>query len=187
MFEWVSATTRLVQWGLLAGVVAATLATSAALSVAGVAFPTLLAPVVAASIAAAAPACLDDPAHGLLAAVPTSARWRTAHRLILVVPACVIAWSVLSPVVDTSVGWPAASLPPMIALLATGVATTTVVASWRPDAAAAAGAAAPLTLATAGVWLPFERIADATMIWADHPWPFTVTAATVAVTAAGRR
>jgi len=186
MFEWVSATTRLVQWGLLAAVVAATLTTSAVLSVAGVAFPTLLAPVVAAAVAAAAPACLDDPAHHLLAAVPTSRRWRTAHRLVLVVPACGIAWSVLSPAVDASAGWPA-SLPPMLAMLAIGVATTTVVASWRPDAAAAAGAAIPLALATADVWLPFERIADATTIWADHPWPVTVAAAVVAVAASGRR
>jgi len=186
MFQWISATTRLVQWSLLAGVVAATLATSAALSVAGAAFPTLLAPIVAAAFASVAPACLDDPAHDLLAAVPTSAGWRTAHRLIVVVPACVIAWSVLSPVVDASVGWPA-SLPPMVALLAIGVATTTLVASWRPDAAAAAGAAAPLALATAWVWLPFERIADAMTIWEDHPWPVTVAAGTVAVTTSRRR
>jgi len=68
-----------------------------------------------------------------------------------------------------------------------GVATTTVVGSWRPDAAAAAGAAVPFSLAIAGVWLPFERIADATSIWVDHPWPVTVAAATVAVTASGRR
>lgn len=184
MFDWAPATTRLVPWGLLAAVVVATLSAAVVLSVAGVAFPALLAPVVAAAVASTAPASLADPAHDLLAPVATSRRRRAAHRLAIVVPACFVSWSLLASLVESD-RW-LSTLPPTGALVAIGVATSVLVATWRPDAsaaAAAAGAAAPLALATASVWIPSERLADAASAWSDHPWPVAAVATTVAVVA----
>jgi hypothetical protein len=140
----------------------------------------------AGGLAAAVVAGLHDPAQDLLAAVPVGAGRRRLHRLLLLVPAMLVAWVVLTALADLASSgedgeWP---LGAVLALAATGVA----VAVWAPEGARpAAGVAAPLA------WVAADRmasgdgvVADVAAAWHTTPWP-VATLASVAVAAGWQR
>lgn len=178
MPTWVAPTARAVEWLPLVAVGAVLVATSTLASHTG-RWPLDLVGVAAGAVAAATVAGLQDPAADLLAALPTSATRRRAHRLALLVPLALAVWmAYLWPgqSVTPTPGWP---LAPLVALLATGLA---VVVLAPPAAAMAAGVAAPL------VWTAADRVGgrlDDTFrgvlsAWQHHPW-LVITAAVAAL------
>jgi hypothetical protein len=140
--------------------------------------------VVAAAIAAAAPASLDDSAHELLGAMPTTWRRRVLQRLVIVIPAVTVAWALAVLAMFGTGG--DRRLPTLGALAALGVAVGLIAARTRPGAAAAIGVATPLA-AVASRWLlpNDDRLDSIGTLWAEHPWPTiftTLVAAAIATT-----
>jgi hypothetical protein len=176
-----------VSWTALAGGVGLLLAVGAVLAVSDASANPLVG-LAAATVAAGALAGLDDPAEDLLAAVPTSAAWRRAHRLALLLPAAVVVWVGLllaGRLADAwSAGWP---LGPLAALLMTGVA----VATWTP-----AHWSVPAAVTVPLAWALLERVLSPELVgpwlsewvlsvWVVHPW--AVVACAGAATAEGWR
>jgi hypothetical protein len=140
----------------------------------------------AAGLAAAVVAGLHDPAHDLLAAVPVGPGRRRLHRLLLLVPAMLIAWVALTALADLASSgedgeWP---LGAVLALAAAGVA----VAVWAPEGARpGAGVAAPLAWVAADQMAAGDGVvAEAAAAWHTAPWPVAALAS-VAVAAGWRR
>ena len=182
---WLAPTIRLVRWSSLLVPVATAVAISGVLRQVGQSVPDTMALFIAAALAAAAAASLDDPAHELLSAMPTTSRRRVLHRLAIVVPAVAASWvlAVLA-MFRSEGGW---NLPALGALVALGVAVTCIAARTRPDAAAAIGVAAPLA-AAAAPWLLSrgDPLGSITQVWLEYPGP-TITVAVGAAMVATRR
>ena len=139
-------------------------------------------------LAATALLAFDDPAHALLAAVPTSIRRRHARRVVLVGTCLAVVWCAVALVggrmFDT---WPASAAICLAALFTTGLATMVICERRRPDVAATVGAVVPV------VWVVGSRMFPSTGIvqpladlWLEHPWPVVVTASALAFVAADR-
>lgn len=177
MTAWFVPTARAVGWLPLAVVAGLLVGTSAVAAYAD-RWPPQMVGIAAGAIAAATVAGLQDPAADLLSAVPTSPAARRAQRLSLLVPAAVAAWlGYLAPAQSgPDAGW---SLPPLLALLATGVA---VAALLPPPTAVAAGVAVPLAWAAAGRvgGRLDEDLAGVLLTWQHHPW-LVITAALAAL------
>ncbi len=118
---------------------------------------------------------LDDSAHTLVHATPTSARIRLLHRVAVTAP---IAMCGLALVVGAQrlLFEPPSSAPPsalaVASLLSTGIATKALVNRRRPELAAETGAGVALGWALIGLALaPQIAPTSITMAWRDHPWP----------------
>lgn len=137
-------------------------------------------PLAAAALAAVVVSALDDPAAGLLSALPTPVMARRLIRLALVAAPALVVWTLLGGALDASST--ATDVAPLLALLSIGVA----VAVWTPWARSAlVGAAAPVA------WFVADRIGadagwftDLAGLWHTDPWP--VCAAAVLLVVAGR-
>ena len=180
--DWLVPTARAVPWQPLAAVVTC-LVGVCLLAVSFDSWPVGVLDVAAAGLAASVVAGLRDPAADLLAAVPTPAVVRRSRRLLLLVPAGLLAWLAylaVGHVWAPEIGWPVGAA---VALTATGCA----VATWAPDRVAVeAGVAAPL------LWLAVARAATlldeqaAEVLVAFQHHPVIVTAVALAAMLMGR-
>jgi hypothetical protein len=174
---WVRPTLRLIPWWGLA--VPAGVADGVGLLVrlAGGEVPEQVGIAALAATAAAAPQILDDPAHDLLSPVPQSRRRRTGHRLVLFLPVLLVAWVLVAPLVADGAGSGAASIGPLLALAAIGLAGGCVAGRSRPELAAAVGTAIPLSVVAIRLTLE-DRVAQAEIldVWIDHAWTTAVVA-----------
>ncbi len=140
---WVRPTLRLIPWWGLALPAGAAALVGLLVRVAGGAVPDQVGVAALAATAAAAPQILEDPAHHLLSSVPQSRRRRIGHRLVLFLPALLVAWVLVAPLVVDG-GDSAASVGPLLALAAIGLAGGCLAARVRPELAAPVGTAIPL-------------------------------------------
>lgn len=131
-----------------------------------------------AAFVATAVLALNDPAHTLVHATPTSARIRLLHRVAVTTP---IAMFGLALVVGAQrlLFEPPSSAPPsalaVASLLSTGIATKALVNRRRPELAAETGACVVLGWALSDLALA-PQIAPTwiTMAWREHPGPVLV-------------
>jgi hypothetical protein len=177
-------TARAISWTALSGAVVLLLAVGTVVVLSGAPMDPLLA-LAAATVAAGALAGLHDPAAALLAAVPTSAGRRRAHRLALLVPVAAVAWAGLLAAARLDDGWSAGwPVGPLVALLMTGIA----VATWAPQ-----GWAVTAAVALPPAWAVIDRLLGRSdgvggwfaewvlSVWALHPWAVVVPAGALAV------
>lgn len=178
MTAWVVPTARAVGWLPLAAVGLLLVGTSALTAYAD-RWPIGMLGIAAGAIAAATVAGLQDPAAGLMSALPTSSVMRRVQRLALLVPAALAVWAgYLWPAqtVAPPPGWPFA---PFLALLASGLA----VAAWAPPTwGVSAGVALPLLWAAIGRTggRLDTQLSDVLLPWQHHPW-LVITAAVAAL------
>lgn len=92
MAPWLWPTARATTWAPLAGVAACLAVLTSLPAYDDLPLPASLTGVAAAAVAAAVVAGTHDPAAALLAAVPTPAPVRLAHRLLLLVPTGLAVW-----------------------------------------------------------------------------------------------
>lgn len=133
------------------------------------------------ALAAAAAIALRDPARELLAAAPMSPRLRMLQRSALIVPATLVASTLLGVLAHRSIGGPVVELfglESLLALVVAGFATTACCARRWPDTAAGAGAALALAWATVPMFAPGSGTWWWTL-WASHPWVVIVAAAAI--------
>lgn len=138
-------------------------------------------------IAAGVPLALDDQAHTLLAALPTSERARLLRRLasagLITLAAWLLASGLAGHLADPLVRLPDTAA--LIALTAAGVAGLALTQSRRHAVAATTGAAIPLAW-TAGRWFMPESLTDVADLWLDHPLPVAAAALTLILIGARR-
>ena len=139
-------------------------------------------------LAATALLAFDDPAHALLAAMPTSARRRHGRRVVLVGTCLAVVWCAVAVVggrvFDT---WPASAAISLAALFTTGLAAMVICERRRPDVAATVGAIVPVVWAVGSQAVPVSGIVrPIAELWLEHPWPVVVTASALAFVAADR-
>lgn len=123
------------------------------------------------ALAAAATMALRDPARDLLEAVPTSARVRLLLRSVVLVPATLVAATLLGVLVHAWVGGPAvefAGLESVLALTCAGFAATAVCARFNPGVAAETGAIVALGWSTLPTLMPSWGT-ELSALWLDHP------------------
>lgn len=174
---WLPPTLRATCWSPLL-LAAACLLAAGVLVRAAEASPTAFLSLAAAAVAASAVAGLQDPAAGLLAAVPTSPARRRAHRLLLLIPSVLLTWlglialaRLISP--QWTAGW---WLGQTTALIALGVAGTI----WGPGRhRLVAGVAAPLVCYAVAEQVRGASgpLAGFVTSWQTHPWMVTGLAA----------
>jgi hypothetical protein len=176
---WVRPTLRLIPWWGLALPAGAAALVGLLVRLAGGGVPDQVGVAALAATAAAAPQVLEDPAHHLLSSVPQSRRRRIGHRLVLFVPALLVAWVLVAPLVVDN-GDPAASVWPLLALAAIGLAGGCMAARVRPELAAAVGTAIPLGVVAIRLVLE-DTVAQADIldVWIDHPGATVVVAGLV--------
>jgi hypothetical protein len=168
---WVRPTLRLIPWwGLALPMGAAALVGILARAAGGGGVPDQIGVAAVAVTAAATPQVLDDPADRLLSSVPLGRRHRVGHRLVLFLPVLLVAWVLLAPLVVDG-GDSAASVGPLLALAAIGLAGGCLAARVRPELAAPVGTAIPLGVVAIPLVLA-DRVnqADIFDLWIDHPW-----------------
>jgi hypothetical protein len=176
---WVHPTLRLIPWWGLALPAGAAALVEFLVRLAGSGVPDQVGIAALAATAAAAPQLLDDPAHHLLSSVPQSRRRRVGHRLALFLPVLLVAWVLVAPLVVDG-GDSAASVGPLLALAAIGLAGGCLAARVRPELAAAVGTAIPLGVVAIRLVLE-DSVAQAEIldVWIDHPWATAVVAGLV--------
>lgn len=188
MNAWVAPTWRAIRWRPLALAPVWLFAGGAIVWAAGIAdvhIPVLCALGV---VAATAVLCLDDPAHALLAALPTTVRRRHARRLMLIAPIVAGVWASLTVCgKSTFAAWPASTPLTLMALLTAGLAAAALSGRRRPDVSATIGATFSMCWVVGSQAIPtrgaVRAVAD---VWLVHPWWTTATAITVAVAAENR-
>lgn len=176
---WVRPTLRLIPWSGLALPAGAAALVGLLARLAGGGVPDQVGLAALAATAAAAPQILEDPAHHLLSPVPQSRRRRVGHRLVLFLPVLLLAWVLLAPLVVDS-GDSAASVGPLSALAAIGLAGGCLATRVRPELAAPVGTAIPLGVVAIRLALG-DRVnqADIFDLWIDHPWATAAVAGLV--------
>ena len=176
---WVRPTLRLIPWWGLALSAGAAALVGLLVRLAGGGVPALVGIAALAATAAAVPQILEDPAHHLLSSVPHSRRLRVGHRLVLFLPVLLVAWLLVAPLVVDGADT-AASVGPLLALAAIGLAGGCLAARVRPELAAAVGTAIPLSIVAVRLVLE-DRVAQADIldVWIDHPWTTAVVAGLV--------
>jgi hypothetical protein len=164
-------TLRLIPWWGLALPVGAAALVGLLVRARGGGVPDQVGIAAAAAIAASAPQVLDDPAHRLLGSMPLGQRRRVGHRLILFLPALIVAWLLVSPLVSDPQGLDAESVAPVVALAVIGLAGGCLAGRRRPEVAAPIGTAIPLGIIATRLMLT-DRMshADILDVWIDHPW-----------------
>lgn len=176
-------TVRAISWRPLLGGLAALAVTLAALAATSAPplSPALVA-LVLAIVAALVLHALDDPAHALLAALPTSALHRLTHRLA-VTTAVVLGAGAAAVAADLG-GLGDVHRPPLAggfaALVATGVLLHVTIATCHPAQAAGAVALPGLWAVLAAVVEP-EGAGALAHGWSTHPWPIVLGALVVVV------
>jgi hypothetical protein len=178
---WVRPTLRLIPWWGLALPVGAAALAGLLVRSAGGGVPDLVGVAALAATAAAIPQVLEDPAHHLLSSVPQSRRLRVGHRLVLFLPVLVVAWVLVAPLVVDGAD-SAASVGPLLALAAIGLAGGCLAARVRPELAAAVGTTIPLSIVAIRLVLE-DTVAQADIldVWIDHPWATAVVAGLVSL------
>lgn len=178
---WVHPTLRLIPWSGLALPIGAAALVGLLVRLGDGGMPGQVRVAALAAAAAAVPQVLDDPAHHLLSSVPHSRRRRIGHRLVLVLPVLVVAWLLVAPLVIDGAD-SAASVGPLLALAAIGLAGGCLAARARPELAAAVGTAIPLSVVALQLVLE-DRVAQADLldVWIDHPWATAVVAGLVSL------
>lgn len=168
---WVRPTLRLIPWWGLALPSAATALAGLLVRAAGEGVPQQVGVAALAAMAAAAPQVLEDPAHDLLSPVPQNRRRRVGHRLLLSLPALVLAWALVAPLVVDRRDPTALSVGRLLALTAIGLAGGCLAGRVRPDLAAPVGTVLPLAVVALRLALA-DRVADPHTldVWIDHPW-----------------
>jgi hypothetical protein len=168
---WVRPTLRLIPWWGLALPSAATALVGLLVRAAGGGVPQQVGVAALAATAAAAPQVLDDPAHDLLSPVPQNRRRRVGHRLLLSLPALVLAWALVAPLVVERRDPTALSVGRLLALAAIGLAGGCLAGRVLPDLAAPVGTVLPLAVVALRLALA-DRVTDARIldVWIDHPW-----------------
>jgi hypothetical protein len=179
---WVGPTLRLIPWWGLALPVGAAALAGLLVRARGGGVPDQLGIAAAAAIAAGAPQVLEDQAHRLLSAVPLGRRRRVGHRLILFLPALMVAWLLVSPLVNDAQGPNAVSLAPVVALAAIGLAGGCLAGRRRHEVAAPIGTAIPLGIVATRLMLTDRTShADILDVWIDHPWGTAAVAGIIGV------
>ena len=170
---------RLIPWWGLALPAGAAALVGLLVRLAGSGVPDLVGVAALAATAAAAPQVLEDPAHHLLSPVPQGLRRRVGHRLLLFLPVLLVAWVLVAPLVVDG-GDSAASVGPLLALTAIGLAGGCLAARVRPELAAAVGTAIPLGVVAIRLAIK-DRVARADIldVWIDHPRATAVVAGLV--------
>jgi len=173
---WVRPTLRLIPWWGLALPAGAAALVGLLVRLAGGGVPDQVGLAALAATAAAAPQVLEDPAHHLLSPVPQGLRRRVGHRLLLFLPVLLVAWVLVAPLVVDGGDW-AASVGPLLALAAIGLAGGCLAGRVRPELAAAVGTAIPLGVVAIRLALE-DRMARADImdVWIDHPRATAVVA-----------
>ncbi len=142
-----------------------------------------------AAFVATAVLALDDPAHTLVHATPTSARIRLLHRIAVATPLAMISLALVAGAQRWFFEPPTSPSPSALAvaaLFSTGVATKALVTRRRPERAAETGAGVALGWALSGVALvPQLAPTSITMAWSEHPWPVLLATLAVAFLATG--
>ena len=175
---WVRPTLRLIPWWGLALPTGAAALVGLLVQLTGGGVPDQVGVAALAATAAAAPQVLEDPAHHLLSPVPQGLRRRVGHRLLLFLPVLLVAWVLVAPLVVDG-DW-AASVGPLLALAAIGLAGGCLAARVRPELAAAVGTAIPLGVVATRLALEDSVArADILDVWIDHPRATAVVAGLV--------
>jgi hypothetical protein len=177
---WVRPTVRLIPWWGLALPAGGAALVGFLVRLASSDVPDQVGIAAVAATAAAAPQLLEDPAHRLLSAVPLSRRRRVSHRLALFLPALLVSWVLVAPLVVDSGDSAAISIGPLLALAAIGLAGGCLAARVRPELAAPVGTAIPLGLVAIQLALE-DQVAQADIlgVWTDHPWATAAAAGLV--------
>jgi hypothetical protein len=176
---WVRPTLRLIPWWGLALPAGAAALVGLVVRLAGGGVPDQVGVAALAAMAAAAPQVLEDPAHHLLSPVPQGLRRRVGHRLLLFLPVLLVAWVLVTPLVVDG-GDRAASVGPLLALAAIGLAGGCLAARVRPELAAAVGTAIPLGVVAIRLALEDSVArADILDVWIGHPTATAVVAGLV--------
>lgn len=184
---WLAPTVRAIAWRPVLGGLGAVVAALSALEASSA--PPLSAALVSLALAVVAALvlhALDDPAHALLAALPTSALQRVVHRLaatlavVLVVGAAALVAGVGG--IDDVPGPPLAEA--FAALLAAGVLLHVALTAHRPGQTAMAAGLPVLWAVLASVTEP-DGAGALAHGWSTHPWPVAL-GAIVAVVALDR-
>jgi hypothetical protein len=188
MIAWVTPTRRVIRWRPLLCAPVWLLVVGALLrngNVADIRTPVWCALGV---LSAAALLAFDDPAHALLAAVPTTVRRRHARRLALVGSCLAVCWGFVAVGGErTFDAWPSSAGVRLLALFATGMAAMVMCERRRPDVAATVGAVVPLVWAVGGQAIPASGIVRSVAdLWLVHPWAVVVVASSLAFVAADR-
>lgn len=183
---WVRPTVRLIPWWGLALPAGGAVLVGFLVRMAGIGVPDQVGIAVVAATAAAAPQLLEDPAHRLLSPVPQSRRRRVGHRLALFLPALLVSWALVAPLVVDSGDSAAISIAPLLALAAIGLAGGCLAARVRPELAAPVGTAIPLGVVAMQVALEDRvALADILGVWTDHPWATAAAAGLVGLVSLG--
>lgn len=180
MAAWARPTARAVPWSSLAAAAAGLLGLVLVVAVTDAPpLPGSVAAVGAALLVAALAVCLHDPAHALLAALPTSPRRRTARRLALVLPVTAGVGALAAAVADRAHAF-ASDRPSLLAaalvLLAAALAARSALARTRPALAGSGAAAVPLAWAVLAAATPVGAAADVVAVWARPGWPLVAAA-----------
>lgn len=129
------------------------------------------------AMAAAVSLALDDPAHELLAASPTSERRRMLQRLGMTGAVALAGWlatpTVAALVTEAQVRRPTATS--LVALAVVGVAGVAALQRRQQAAASSLGAAIPLAW-VASRWFVPESLTDISSLWLDRPLPVAASA-----------
>lgn len=133
------------------------------------------------ALAATVAATLDDRCHALLAAVPTGPARRLLHRLVVVVPAATVGWSLSAH--STA---PAPGVAAWAALAAAAVAAGACAGRRRPELAAAAGGAVAVGWPVLPLIAP-SALGPVTASWSEHPVGVLALALAVTVAATTSR
>ena len=141
------------------------------------------------ALAASATVALRDQGGDLLAATPTSPRVRLLQRSALIIPATLLAATLVDALARRSVDGPlvaVSGIESVLALVCVGFAATTCCGRRWPDVASSTGAAVVLGWSTASAFLP-DSGAWWSSLWSTHPWAVVVAAAAITWIASAER
>jgi len=188
---WARPTARAVPWSTLAVAAATLLALVLAVGLVDAPpLPESVAALGAALLVSALARCLHDPAHALLAALPTSLRRRVARRLALVLPVAAGLGALVAGVAERLDAL-APDRPPLpaaaLVLLAAALAAWSVLGRVRPELAASGAAAVPVAWAVLAAATPAGAAADVVVAWGRPGWPLVAAALAAVALAAHER
>lgn len=127
-------------------------------------------PALAGATAAGVVLGLDDPAQALLCGLPSTRLHRLALRLVPCALIATAGWVGLETAGDAAGLGAAPGLGPtaLVALVAVGVAASTVAARWRPEGAVSIGAGAAVAWATLPQYASGGAVGDVAATWSRH-------------------
>jgi hypothetical protein len=184
MTGWFVHTARTLRWAPLTSIAAGSAVVWAITATQGRALPTQVAVLACGAVAGGVPLALDDPAHALLAASPTTERRRLLRRLALVLVPGLVLWLALAATAgrlfDDASNQP--SLVALAALALAGVAAMAVTQGHRPGAAVTVGGALPLAWVVSHWYLP-HAVDGLTALWHEQSVAVALVAGAAVVVA----